>query len=428
MHLSQYVVEIAQDDNVIIFSTISKAVVQFSNYEYKMIKGGCIPDSLTEYEAYLRSRSIITDFDNETNKVLFTLTSNRLSPNTLSTYIAFSTECNFTCVYCYEKGQVDLDARMSASTIDALLIWYKRILLNSTYNECCIHLYGGEPLLEIESIRSFLFKLKAFLSECNIALKVKILTNGYLLDEKTLDMLIDNGLQEAQITLDGTRDIHDQRRMLKDGTGTFDKIIANLINARDKAIDFVLRISFDFSNVKNIIHLLNYLKTQPLSQNLTIYFAPIHKTCYLQYQDHYVTGCSELISYYKLLYQHAHNLQFKIPYYFSNGPCMFVAADACLIAPDGNLYKCVEMIGIKELCIGNIINPDYNQLYYNILCNAPISKCILSGCIYSPICSGGCAMHSYLEKSDFSQKDCNKLVIKEMTEFLIKLNYVGDYE
>jgi uncharacterized protein len=55
-----------------------------------------------------------------------------------------------------------------------------------------------------------------------------IITNGYLLDRKTVELLARVHVCETQITLDGMQKTHDATRHLAGGGGTFDRIVRNL--------------------------------------------------------------------------------------------------------------------------------------------------------------------------------------------------------
>jgi len=53
-------------------------------------------------------------------------------------------------------------------------------------------------------------------------------TNGYLLDKAKSERLNDLKIDSIQITLDGTKDIHDSRRTLSGGEPTFQRILDNI--------------------------------------------------------------------------------------------------------------------------------------------------------------------------------------------------------
>ncbi len=69
-----------------------------------------------------------------------------------------------------------------------------------------------------------------------------------------------------QITLDGTREIHNQRRVKKDGSGTFDEVITGIkIALSSKTIVPLIRINIDKSNLQYIDELLIYLKNHNIN-------------------------------------------------------------------------------------------------------------------------------------------------------------------
>jgi uncharacterized protein len=90
-----------------------------------------------------------------------------------------------------------------------------------------------------------------------------------------LDFLIDAKVAFIQVTIDGPQDIHDSRRCLKSGGGTYERILANLQNiADDMPLSVSLRINVDRRNSPHIPRLLNDLKGRNLHsrKNLSIHF------------------------------------------------------------------------------------------------------------------------------------------------------------
>ena len=80
-----------------------------------------------------------------------------------------------------------------------------------------------------------------------------------MLTRKTVQLLNELKVVNLQITLDGCEDIHNQRRPLADGSGTFSTIISNLETCKDLLNDVALRINTDKTNLdagKKITQLL----------------------------------------------------------------------------------------------------------------------------------------------------------------------------
>lgn len=417
-----------------ILSTISRGLIILNSEKYEKLCAGELVDNFTEAEVdYLIDHQFSSDIDyDEKSYLLVEMNRDRFRPKVFSTYIALSTLCNFSCVYCYEKGQLNGDSIMSEDTLYATIRWYKEKIISCNYTECNVCLYGGEPLLCTDLLKTFVTKMKDLSFELKVKLSFTMITNGYLLRDDICTYLMEKGLKEVQITLDGCKEAHDRRRMMANGSGTFDVIIKNIITIAKRNLKIIIRTSFDSSNINDIKELLVYLKNAGLEKRVLLYFAPIHQT-----ETQKVNGCSfcsqhiyddykEIANYYCDLYDMSFLLGFEIPTCYTNGPCMIVGNDACLIAPNGDLYKCVEMIGKKELCIGNVFSTKYNTKYYTFMAAKQYNKCIDSGCIYAPTCAGGCAMESWIKNESLDSFSCHKVIFEYLNNKLISLKCEGN--
>ena len=113
--------------------------------------------------------------------------------------------------------------------------------------------YGGEPTLYLDMIEALSAQLRDACERRGAQyLPATIITNGYLLTEKTAQRLKAAGIEEAQVTLDGDRDTHNRRRPLKGGVGTFDRILENVAASRD-ILKIQIRINVDRSNADTAV-------------------------------------------------------------------------------------------------------------------------------------------------------------------------------
>jgi MoaA/NifB/PqqE/SkfB family radical SAM enzyme len=127
--------------------------------------------------------------------------------------------CNLRCQHCYQDDfsrEKDLNwpdlKKISDHILTTLREWDRK---------ACIHLTGGEPLLNPE-----LFPLLAYLNQrCRVE-ELGIITNGLLLDREKVKKLSAFGkLRKIKISLDGgDAETHDSIR----SSGTFQKVIKNL--------------------------------------------------------------------------------------------------------------------------------------------------------------------------------------------------------
>jgi uncharacterized protein len=173
----------------------------------------------------------------------FTRSASLLSNKYFQLIILPTEKCNFRCTYCYEDFAVGRMKKETILGIKSLL--EKRCTNNLDYLK--ISWFGGEPLtakdtvLEISDYATVLSKKYP-----NLYYTGTMTTNGYLLDYNTASLLADVGVRAYQISLDGPCDVHNKSRIRADGSGTYDRIWANLIAIRDSTlpVSILLRIHF----------------------------------------------------------------------------------------------------------------------------------------------------------------------------------------
>lgn len=159
-----------------------------------------------------------------------------------------SYDCNFRCPYCIE-GQMSGDGKnWSKRTFTREMVdrAYEAMLEIAPHKELHgkqIILYGGEPLLkENKEIVTYMIE-----KGCSLGYSFMAITNGYDLDG-FVDLLGPEKLCRLQITVDGTKEWHDQRRVhYKDG-GSFDRIVANIGLALKAGVHVAVRVNTDRLN------------------------------------------------------------------------------------------------------------------------------------------------------------------------------------
>jgi uncharacterized protein len=211
-----------------------------------------VPDELDEVAA-LRVRSNRARFDRTT----FGLT------------ILPTLDCNFRCTYCYETRK---RSRMTTETADAVLALAEKSL--SGISRLSVTWYGGEPLLERETVLKTQGAIRRLAQEAKVPVKTLIVTNGYLLTEETARELKELGVGSAQVTIDGPKEVHDRRRSLANGDGTYDVIVRNITRASEH-LGIGLRINVDRGNSSAVADWLPELSRLCRGRAIRPYFAPV---------------------------------------------------------------------------------------------------------------------------------------------------------
>jgi uncharacterized protein len=175
--------------------------------------------------------------------------------------------CNYRCTYCYQRHVGTL---MSAAVQDRLCAFLEQ--QDPPVSSLSIVWFGGEPLLGFAVIERLTPRLRAMVAAD--AYSAHIITNGSLLTPEVSTRLVGLGVDSAQITLDGPRDIHDTRRPGAGGQPTFDRILANMASA-DPRLAFSVRVNTDRRNADRVAELFDQLDAAGLRGRARVYFAPV---------------------------------------------------------------------------------------------------------------------------------------------------------
>lgn len=263
-----YIYKRATNENII-YNTFSKALVVLSDAEFEQFSNNNL-NSAEIINVLVENRILIEETFSETDFLKYFHYKTKFASDTLFLTIAPTMDCNFACPYCYENRR---KGKMSEEVQDAL-IKYVEDTVKSGVNNIDISWYGGEPLLYVEIVESLSKRLTevANINKCN--LKMHMVTNGYLLTPQIVELLDEIGITKLQITIDGLKEHHDKSRPLRDGRGTYDKIIENLSFFEESPIAVVIRMNVDNSNFADFVKLKDIIKSLE-NPNIDIYASPV---------------------------------------------------------------------------------------------------------------------------------------------------------
>jgi uncharacterized protein len=144
--------------------------------------------------------------------------------------------CNLACDYCYvyelaDQSWRDRPIMMSAETWQSAARRMAQHVESHGLDQIRVVLHGGEPLLAgAERLRRIVADIRAAVPDrCDVSVGMQ--TNGIMLDEPTLDMLVENGITVG-VSLDGSAVSHDRHRRHRNGTGSYAAVerALNLLN------------------------------------------------------------------------------------------------------------------------------------------------------------------------------------------------------
>ena len=151
-------------------------------------------------------------------------------------------KCNFACPYCYENAPLYKEEKiLNKEMVDKVFEIHKNIIKKIAF-------YGGEPFLpETKSIIEYI------ISKAPDAV-YSATTNGYYLED-FIDILKSIKVSNIMVTLDGTEILHNKTRILKNGEGTYKKIINSIDKCLNNDISIKIRMNISENNINECMKL-----------------------------------------------------------------------------------------------------------------------------------------------------------------------------
>jgi uncharacterized protein len=334
--------------------------------------------------------------------------------------------CNFACSYCYQDQYSNPNQELSFELIDS---FFEYILTEFAGRRKYITVFGGEPLLNSPKQNTFINYIIESSNKAN--LDICFVTNGYTLEEY-IPIIRKGNIREIQVTLDGTESVHNKRRFLKGGGGTFTKIASGIDECIDNGIPVNLRMVLDKENIGDLPELAKlaidkgwtgspYFKTQ-IGRNYELHHCQ-------SANDKLFSRISLFEKISDLIRQSPHILQFYKPAYsvtkflFENGELPEPLFDSCPACKTewafdftGKIYPCTATVGKAEESIGTF----YPVIAHNTeLIDEWESRDVTSipecrECNINLACGGGCGSVAKNRTGKICSTDCRP--VKELLE------------
>ena len=325
--------------------------------------------------------------------------------------------CNFRCDYCYQS-EYDNPTSRDPRVLDA---FFDYIDAAFAHVPKYLTLFGGEPLLNSATQKA---DISRFLEMADArALETAVVTNGYHVREY-LDILDSARLREIQITLDGIREAQDRRRPLKDGGGTFERVVAGIDELLARNITVNLRLVLDRDNIDQLPGLADFaiqkgwtehaaFKTQ-LGRNYALHHCQKHpENLYERLEMATVVA--------GLMAEHSHIAEFHKPTFHlaktigETGALPPPNFDACPATKTewgfdytGRIYGCTATLGKLDACLGAFY-PDVHldeDAVFEWQDRDVLSIDACRSCNARLVCGGGCGALAHNKNGAVLSPDC----------------------
>lgn len=305
--------------------------------------------------------------------------------------LVLSYNCNFSCPYCYEALEECGNKKIiTEEMVD------KAVALSGGHLEH-ITLFGGEPLLISNR------KIIEYITNIYDKFSYSVITNGYYLNEY-IDIFKKIDLRQVQVTIDGTKETHDLTRCLKNGKGTFTKIMNGVTRYLENGIPIKIRMNMSEDNYVDCINhrdlLLEEYKesTDILSFEMATIFDTSGEKRSKINQELMQNDLKNTIFKKKESINHYLSSSLPITKFFTLDkpikpiitPCR-AHTNSRFYDPEGNVYSCILSVGKERFSIGKYypeVETKQNSIINRNVSN--IQQC--SQCKYAFLCGGGCPL------------------------------------
>lgn len=411
MQFSTYNITNRKCEEIIIHNTLTGIEVSIDEELYEFVTNRCFPKTGEEQRLVRRLKQygiVVESKGEERKKFCEWLHDEICSVEDLNITLTMTYSCNLSCKYCYLKHLRGDGHKFPAQ--DAVN-WIKKKIGQTRVRTLFVSFFGGEPLIEYDRILFVSTNLDEFCKSVGVDYQFDIATNGTLLKSSQMSSLIPLGLKSVNVTIDGDKNVHDRKRPFRNGRGSFEKIMSNLIkvtrNVKETPINLIVNIRENSQDA--VMSLIKAIADKGLKIE-GMRFKPIFET----EEKKAISNClfpPGFVHLYRKLAEFASQNGFKVDDNPPVGICGFFRRNTFVIGPDGEIYPCTPFLGNQDYSMGCIMDGGKRRKFRRNGLKLP-QKCY--NCAYAPICAGGCRFVSYQNTGNVESIACEKRYFNEI--------------
>ena len=366
---------------------------------------------------YLITRGYLFDYPQDEDKIIKDLIERDDREGYPCDFLLYPTfHCNLRCSYCFQRNKFvpEKYGMISKDYVDRVfeaigIILQKRKIES---NRPLIYLFGGEPLLQGKRYSEIIQYILSQTYQKDF--RTGIITNGSNLAyyAETLKRF---KVEFVQVTLDGLKHIHDQRRKYVNGRGTFDDILHGIESIIDSDIRIFIRVNLDYQNIDSLPEFAEFIIEAGWDKENIVVFAGPYRDLLCRpykYQLPEDVLLKKIFSFYK---QEPQTKIIKlvgwpgvdyILHFLYTGRLLSPKVSYCISSygrfgfdNEGYVYACGTAAGKSEYSIGTFypeLKMDQDKVRIWRRCRfTDIHKCL--HCKLAPLCGGGCTLQSLLK-------------------------------
>lgn len=311
--------------------------------------------------------------------------------------------CNMRCSYCFYVDEMQhrstgVRAQMSLETLENLL----RRAFAYAKDGLMLAFQGGEPTLAGAPFYQAVLALERRYNRLGVAVTHALQSNGLAMEDALLAVLRE-GRFLVGLSVDGTREIHDSRRVDAAGRGTYDRVMDTAARLRAQGIDYNILCVVDGAVARRGAEVFESLRPHRYLQ-----FIPCLDPLEGPAREDALTGedfgrflCEIYPRYARLLRDGQEIsvrtldnwLQMLAGYPPENCGMLGLCLPNYLVESNGDVYPC-DFYALDEWRMGNINEQSFFRLARSpvqaAFCGPLWADAACAACPYAFLCHGGC--------------------------------------
>ncbi len=267
--------------------------------------------------------------------------------------IIVTSKCNLRCKYCYEgnnKSHRDMNIDTANKAIDFIA---NMIAQEETNRRNRVVFHGGEPMLNFGLIKFIKSRLDKIING-NYAIDYMTTINGTILNDEMIDFIKQNNIF-LSISIDGTKEIHNQNRIYHDGKGSYSILIENLKKLNQNGIMPRARMTYKSSNVSSLYESL--VSIANLGFEVCVPIADFYDDEWTEEKIAILENqIDRTIEDENLKKMRISNINKR--FLCTRKSDCFAGVTSFTINEDGDIYPCVFTLGEPKFIIGNVMSEE----------------------------------------------------------------------
>lgn len=324
--------------------------------------------------------------------------------------------CNLGCDYCFVGKK---SGKMSRERQEQVIAFVSERFAAQQFPSMSVDWFGGEPLLALDVIDHLSAAFRQLCERHGATYSAQVITNGTVISERAVEVLLGAGVDRLQITLDGLREINDQRRPSKLRViSPFEQTVCGLERVVGKFL-IRLRINVDKHNLDQAWLLLDFFASRGWLGPDTLFFPYLARIS--PFTDACASVATEVCSvdefqrmnaeWMKRLHEHGVPVAFQGLYQFPEPKlynCGAIGSNGFIFNPNGEIHKCGLAVDDSSEAVGFLgeeLDADHpNAKKWREW--SPIQNPVCRGCEFLPSCLGGCPRNQMQMREVQKKENC----------------------